>query len=212
MSDPAPTSTLNSAPAPAYISGNVIITPAQGDVIITEAEGDSTYLTVRKFIEGASYEGKDFVQLPTEAERNKLRVCRLHPSATLPTKAHPDDAGYDLYASYDGSVPPRSSLLVDTRIAIILPPETYGRIAPRSGLATRGIDVAAGVIDRGYRGCIQVLLRNHSDMPLTFRAGNKIAQLIIEVIKDVPVFEITRDQLEFDTSSRGAGGFGSSGK
>ncbi|KAJ4462004.1 putative deoxyuridine 5'-triphosphate nucleotidohydrolase [Paratrimastix pyriformis] len=93
-------------------------------------------------------------------------------------------------ACSDCVVPPRGRLLVPTGIAIALPPETYGRIASRSGLALKnGIDVGAGVIDGDYRGEIKVLLFNHSDEPFPIAAGSRIAQLICERCLICPVQE-----------------------
>jgi dUTP pyrophosphatase len=91
----------------------------------------------------------------------------------------------------------------------LCPSDTYGRIAPRSGLAyKKGIDVGAGVIDEDYRGKVGVILFNHSDTEFTAEAGARIAQLIITNIStpDVAVVD------SLPESDRGAGGFGSTGK
>ena len=93
-----------------------------------------------------------------------LRVRKLSPIAKIPKKATADSIGYDLYALQSCCVPKRGKLLVDTGIAIKVPPGTYGRIAPRSGLASRyHIDVGGGVIDRDYYGRVKVLLFNLGD-------------------------------------------------
>jgi dUTP pyrophosphatase len=72
--------------------------------------------------------------------------------------------------------------LVQTGLAAVPPPHMYLRIAPRSGLARKGIDVGAGVVDADYRGEIRVLLINNSPKPLTVQPGDRIAQMILEQI------------------------------
>jgi dUTP pyrophosphatase len=140
-----------------------------------------------------------------------LRVKRLDPRAVLPRRAHEGDAGLDLHALEPVELPPGERALVRTGIAIALPPGTAGLVLPRSGLAARhGISVvnAPGLIDEGYRGELQVLLLN-TDRDATFRAaaGDRIAQL---VIVDVETPEIVESD-DLGGSSRGTGGFGSSG-
>ena len=86
---------------------------------------------------------------------------------------------------------------------------TYrARIAPRSGLAVRhGIDVAAGVVDEDYRGPLGVVLVNHGELPFEVQVGDRIAQLILELI-DVPVVQ---EVASLDATNRGSNGFGSTG-
>lgn len=92
-----------------------------------------------------------------------------------------------------------------------IPIGTYGRLAPRSGLAWKNhIDVGAGVIDADYRGEVKVLLFNFSDQDFTVKRGDRIAQLICEVIAVPEVDEIGEDE-ELAATQRGAGGFGSTG-
>ncbi len=138
---------------------------------------------------------------------NILQVQLLRPGALLPTKANPEDAGFDLYALEDGAVPAKGWSLHDTGIAVTVPPGTYGRIAPRSGMSTLGICVGAGVVDRGYRGPIKVLLYNHAESPYAVRKGDRIAQLVLEKIEAAIVLQVER----LENSSRGQGGFGSTG-
>jgi dUTP pyrophosphatase len=140
-----------------------------------------------------------------------LRVKRLDPRAVLPSRAHEGDAGLDLHALEPVELAPGERAQVRTGIAIALPPGTAGLVLPRSGLAARhGISVvnAPGLIDEGYRGELQVLLLN-TDRETTFRAGagDRIAQLIIV---DVEAPEIVESD-DLGDSSRGTGGFGSSG-
>lgn len=93
-----------------------------------------------------------------------LRVQLLHPGAVAPTRGSAAAAGYDLSASASGVVPARGRALLQTGLAISLPCDVYGRIAPRSGLSwKKGLDVGAGVIDADYRGELRVLLFNMTD-------------------------------------------------
>lgn len=137
-----------------------------------------------------------------------LQVKRLTDSSKLPTRGSAFAAGYDLYASESVVVKSKDRALVPTGIAISVPLGTYGRIAPRSGLAVKyGIDVGAGVIDRDFCGEIKVLLMNHGNANYTINAGDRIAQLILENISSPEVKEVN----ELDDTARGNGGFGSTG-
>ena len=137
-----------------------------------------------------------------------LIVKRLTKTAVLPTRGSKFAAGYDLAASEPATVPAHGRLLISTGLSIAVPTGTYGRVAPRSGLAVKkGIDVGAGVIDEDYRGEVKVLLFNFSDDVFFVKAGDRIAQLILEKIETPEVVEID----ELDASERGEAGFGSSG-
>jgi dUTP pyrophosphatase len=138
----------------------------------------------------------------------KLFVKRLSEKATLPVRGSAFAAGYDLFAAHAGIVPARGKALIKTNIAIQLPSGTYGRVAPRSGLAWKhSIDVGAGVIDEDYRGDVGVILFNFSDTDFAIAEGDRIAQLILEKYAVADVVEAE----ELEDSVRGAGGFGSTG-
>ena len=137
-----------------------------------------------------------------------LIVKRFERDAQLPTRATPGSAGFDLHAFEAATVPPCGSCLVDTGLGITVPAGTYGRIAPRSSLAVRGISVGAGVVDRDYRGRVKVLLLNHADATFEVLPGQRIAQLVLERIEDAAA---VREVDELPSSSRDAGGFGSTG-
>jgi dUTP pyrophosphatase len=110
-----------------------------------------------------------------------LQVKLLSSSAKTPTRGSPHAAGYDLYAAKEATVPRRGKVLVDLDISIAVPAGTYGRIAPRSGLASKhSIDTGAGVIDADYRGPVKVLLFNFSDEDFIVAVGERVAQLIVE--------------------------------
>ena len=99
--------------------------------------------------------------------------------------------------------------LVRTGLELAIPPNHYGRVAPRSGLAVKaGIDVMAGVIDEDYRGEVGVVLVNLGDEPVTINVGDRIAQLLVEKIGKPEVVEVFQP---LDATERGANGFGSTG-
>jgi len=102
-------------------------------------------------------------------------VQRLSEGSRIPTKGSNVPAGHDLYSSEDIKIPANNRALVKIGIAIAVPAGTYGRIAPRSGLATKGISVDAGVIDANYRGEIQVLHVNHNEVNYEVRKDDRIA-------------------------------------
>ncbi len=137
-----------------------------------------------------------------------LRFKKLDSDAMLPTRGSTAAAGLDLYSIEAVCLHPKQRSLVRTGLAVAIPDGYYGRLAPRSGLATRnGIDVLAGVIDSDYRGEIQCLLYNTGDETVELPAQTKICQLIIEKII-TPNPEWTND---LDDTIRGEGGFGSTG-
>ena len=144
-----------------------------------------------------------------------IKVKLLNENAKLPVKAHPGDAGFDLFASESVSIPPLSRALIGTGISVAFPKSTlskhsyYMRIAPRSGLAAKkGIDVFAGVIDFEYRGEYKVCLFNSSNEPFEVAVGDRIAQMIPTVFLETDIKQV--EGLDTNTS-RSAGSFGSSG-
>jgi dUTP pyrophosphatase len=140
-----------------------------------------------------------------------IRIRRVDERAKLPSRAYPGDAGLDLYALEDALVEPGERTSVRTGIAVEIPAGQAGLVLPRSGLAARhGIALvnAPGLIDAGYRGEIQILLLNTDrEVPFTVTSGDRIAQLVLVRIETPDVLEV--DGLALST--RGAGGFGSSG-
>ena len=138
----------------------------------------------------------------------QLLFKRLHPAAQLPTRGSEGAAGLDLYAIERVTIQPGARAAVRTGLAAAVPEGFYGRVAPRSGLAVRhGIDVLAGVIDSDYRGEILCALVNHGDAPFEVEPGTRVAQLIIEAIA-TPEPDWAE---ELPETTRGAGGFGSTG-
>ena len=140
--------------------------------------------------------------------RQSLKFKRLVSNATLPTRGSLSAAGLDLYSVEAVRLSPNERCLARTGLAVAIPEGYYGRIAPRSGLATKkGIDVLAGVIDADYRGEIQCLLYNAGNEIVELPAQTKICQLIIEKII-TPTPEWADD---LTNTMRGGGGFGSTG-
>ena len=140
-----------------------------------------------------------------------MEVVRLQNTAILPSRGSADAAGFDLYSIDHYVVFPGQRVVVSTGIGLQkLPSGTYGRIAPRSGLAVKhGLDVLAGVVDPDYRGEIKVVLLN-TDMrnPFVIKPGYRIAQLVLEKYEVADVVEVA---VETNATERGAGGFGSTG-
>jgi dUTP pyrophosphatase len=138
-------------------------------------------------------------------------IKRLDQSLPPPSRAHPGDAGVDLFAAAAVTLPPGERAVVPTGVAIALPDGYAAFVHPRSGLAARhGVTIvnAPGTVDAGYRGEIKVTLLN-TDLrqPVEFRHGDRIAQLVIQAVAR-PVFHEVRS---LPGSARADGGFGSTG-
>lgn len=103
--------------------------------------------------------------------------------AICPIRSSDEAAGYDLHCNETFSIPPWTRLLVSTGLRFFLPHGTYARLAPRSGLAKIGIDIAAGVVDRDYRGEVKVIVVNNSNSPFYCGSGTRICQVILELVK-----------------------------
>lgn len=139
---------------------------------------------------------------------SELPVQKLSEDAILPTRAHPEDAGLDLYALEDVILPPGEGRMAKTGVAIALPVGFVALIADRSSLAKKGIKTAGGVIDAGYRGEIMVVLWNLSKQEIKLSRQERIAQLLTLPIA-TPAVQLSSN---LEATARGAGGFGSSGK
>jgi len=142
----------------------------------------------------------------------ELRIARLAEGATLPSRAHEGDAGLDLYAVEPAHIGPGERWSVGTGIAVEIPAGHAGLVLPRSGLAREhGIALvnSPGLIDAGYRGEVRVLLLN-TDPAEIFRveAGDRIAQLVLTPVALAEPVEVEA----LSDSTRGDGGFGSSGR
>jgi dUTP pyrophosphatase len=139
-----------------------------------------------------------------------VRIKKLHPGAHLPAYAHGpvEDAGLDLRSLERVVLEPGIAQAVPTGIAIELPPGYEAQVRPRSGLALKhSITVNFGTIDPGYRGEIRVVMFNLGRGNYVVEKGDRIAQLVIGRYEG-----IEWEEGELGDSSRGAGGFGSSGR
>ena len=137
-----------------------------------------------------------------------LKFKQLDPRAVLPARGSELSAGLDLFSIEDLRIAPHDRVRAHTGLSVAIPDGFYGRVAPRSGLASKhGLDVLSGVIDADYRGEIICLLHNTGNETIVLPAGSKMCQLIIEqIIMPTPQWEE-----ELEETARGAGGFGSTG-
>lgn len=133
----------------------------------------------------------------------------LDVGAYEPTKAHPDDAGFDLYCMYDVTVLGENDKVVDTGVHFEIPRGYVLFVKAKSGLScNKHIEVGAGVVDSGYTGSVRVHLYNLLGSRYKFHQGDKIAQAVFLPIPEVELELV--DSLE--STERGENGFGSSGK
>lgn len=144
-------------------------------------------------------------------DKVNILIARLNDEAIIPTYAHYDDAGMDLYASHSASFPAGHTLVMSTGVSIAIPEGYVGLVHPRSGLAaSKQITVlnAPGTIDSGYRGEIKVILHNAGRQYVTINPGDRIAQLVIQRYVKAEPLEVT----ELPPTLRGEMGFGSTGE
>jgi dUTP pyrophosphatase len=146
-------------------------------------------------------------------------------NAPAPTRAHTTDACYDVYANECVTIPCHTTITesadpdapvrtVDTGLTLSMPPRYMMQIKPRSGLTLRGITVGAGVIDAGYRGPVKVALINLSNRDYTVNVGDKIAQMQLMHVPELPMIvsvEPYNSVEDMYSTERGTGGFGSTG-
>ena len=137
-----------------------------------------------------------------------MKVKKLDPRAKLPLRAHPTDSGADLFALQRTVLPPHRICTVRTGIAVELPEDTSGIIWGKSSVESQGIKTMAGLVDAPYRGELLVCMYNLNDTKFVFEAGQKVAQVVV-LPTLYPAFEEVQ---ELSDTSRGNGGFGSTGK
>jgi dUTP pyrophosphatase len=140
----------------------------------------------------------------------KLKIQRVVEDVKLPSYAHAGDAGMDLFAAEEYVLKPGERKLVNTGIKIALPVGYEAQVRPKSGLALKhGISIVntPGTVDAGYRGLVGVIAINHGADDFKIEKNQKIAQMIINKVESAEVEEVE----ELDDTSRGEGGFGSTG-
>jgi len=145
------------------------------------------------------------------ADEPVVKMKRLHPQARLPQRATPGSSGLDLFACIGEPgyiVVGRGPVLIGTGIAIEVPPGYEAQVRPRSGLSAKGVAATFGTIDSDYRGEILVTLYVFgSRRSYTVRHGDRIAQLVIAPLAQLPIVEAD----ELSATQRGRGGHGSTG-
>lgn len=177
----------------------------------------------------------NYSEIEKTANIYEIRVKKLHPDAVIPTKAHADDAGFDLVAVEDVIIEPGETVLVRTGLAFELPKGFEMQVRPRSGISLKTkLRVVLGTVDSGFRGEVGVIVDNIAKDPcgnksqyLTYidgfdyrtdgemypnntyliRKGDRIAQAVIKTVEQAHFIEVD----ELDETERGEGGFGSSG-
>lgn len=136
------------------------------------------------------------------------QIKKLSPTAIIPTKKNPTDAGWDIYSNESVTLQPNARYVFSTGFSAAFSPDFVAVIKDRSSLGSKGIHTLAGVIDATYRGEWKIVIRNTSDATYEVTAGDRIAQCIFLPVPEV-VIEVVEDLSE---TVRGAGGFGSTGK
>ncbi|MGB9835625.1 MAG: dUTP diphosphatase [Candidatus Saccharicenans sp.] len=137
----------------------------------------------------------------------RVAVKKLVPEAKIPVYHHEGDAGMDLFSCVQMVINPGETAAVPTGIQMAIPFGYVGLIWDKSGIALRGVHRLAGVVDAGYRGEVKVVLTNLGKMPFEITPGMKIAQMLVQPVEAPEVVEVD----ELDKTTRGEGGFGSTG-
>lgn len=133
---------------------------------------------------------------------------KVAPYAITPTRSHPTDGGLDLYTYCDVTIPPKGSRVINTGVAVELPHNTCGLLVSKSGLNVKRDMTSTGLIDEGFTGEILVKVYNHGYEAYTFKAGDKVSQLLVLPVL-YPTIELADD---IEGGPRGKNGYGSSGK
>ena len=137
-----------------------------------------------------------------------LKIKKLHQCAKIPTFAYDTDAGMDFYTLEAFTITSMARVQVGTGIAVQIPEGYVGLVWDKSGLShKKGLKTLGGVIDSGYRGEVFIGLINLSDEPITFEAGDKVAQMLIQKVEYPNIVEVE----ELSDADRGTGAFGSTG-
>ena len=131
---------------------------------------------------------------------------KMSPFGKRPERCSEGAAGYDLFSAEDKLIAPANSAYIHTDLRIAMPPNVYGRIAPRSSLTIANmVGVGGGVIDEDYRGELKVILFNHGKRTLWIKTGDRIAQIIFEKIEHFD----WKESAELTETNRSVNGFGS---
>ena len=132
----------------------------------------------------------------------------LDEGAFMPTRAHENDAGLDLYSPICVTIAPGDSAIIDTGVHVEIPVDHVGLILSKSGLMVNHDLTSDGVIDSGFCGSIHVKLFNHGKWHYAVHRGDKITQLVI-----TPIIRPTLERVDrLNDTERGSNGFGSTGR
>ena len=142
-------------------------------------------------------------------QKQVIEICKMSDNASIPFRNTEHSAGLDLLTAYDYCIRPNEICRIKTDLQIKIPPDSYGQISSRSSCAIKGLITLAGIIDADFRGNIVIVVINLSRNTIFVSKKDRIAQLII--IKIYNQFEISEVE-KLDDTSRGAKGFGSSGR
>ena len=138
----------------------------------------------------------------------EIELKLINDNATVPSRKHDSDIGYDISAAIDVLIPSKQVQLINTGIAINLPNQCAGFVLPRSGLASKHkitLINSPGLIDPGYTGELMVPLINHGSSDYQIKIGDRIAQLVLINTNSVE-FKIVKN---LPDTVRSVGGFGS---
>lgn len=141
-----------------------------------------------------------------------IKLERMTPTATLPSRSHEDDAGWDLYVDEDRWLWPLQGANLTTGWRVKLPVGHWGSIKSRSStFVKRRIKVYEGVVDPGYTGPLNIIIQNMSLMPKRIRRGDRLAQLVVvqQIRTELWAVDVS---LDTEIHTRGPRGFGSSGR
>jgi len=144
----------------------------------------------------------------------KIRVKSIHENAIIPNFKHEEDACADVCSISNYTISPWKREIIQTGLVFEIPKGYEIQVRPRSGMALHhGITIlnSPGTIDAGYRGELKVILFNTSEEPYKIKPGDSIAQLSIKKLEEVLFEEVPKDH-DLTESTRGEGGFGSTGK
>jgi dUTP pyrophosphatase len=198
-----------------FLPGKKFQVELEGSLFAKMLEGDALVEEIRALRERLGvYDLVPLVKLERVGYRDRgtvpLRIKRLQPDVELPSYAHPGDAGLDIRSAEEAVLQPGERRLIGTGLAMALPEGYAAFVQPRSGLAARhGISIVntPGLIDCHYRGEVKVILVNLGGEPFRVKKGDRIAQMVIQRVERAEVLEVE----ELEDTSRGEGGFGSTG-
>lgn len=143
--------------------------------------------------------------------REKIMVgIKLDDRAIMPSYANPEDSGADIFCKEDVTIPANArGFKIMTGVRLDLPLDYEVQVRPKSGVSSKTpIRVILGTVDEGYKGEIGVMVDNLSDAPISVPQGKAIAQMVLQHVPKMWFTEVS----ELSTSSRGEGGFGSTGR